>query len=247
MLDTQYLLDNLPKCFKSTARDYVAISNMRISKHANVDNFLKGLKNKIYENFQFHFEIACPIYLDTLPEKEDHEYIAISLQDFDNIKKGLGFFGALIIYRNDKYKLSVLYLPITFEKIVLKNERFYSYDAEGKAFNCSPKKRKCKNLGLDQYTPNLPNLIKNLNIPHDQVYILGSKIYILFLLLQNKIDLVFFESKDPIMDKFLIHLSENIQYQETGGILTLKLQNNSAVIKLKDNNYIVNLSINSNT
>ncbi len=221
MLEIQYLLDTIHKCFKYVPRDIAEMAKMRLSLHSRRDDFLEKFKKKIYDNFVYNFP-ECEIYVDELPSVENDQYIAISLADSDSMQNGSEFFGAVILYRNMEYKLSMLYLPLTSDKILLRNGRIYSYDVEGRAFNIMPKKRTGKILATNNYNVSLQKIVSDLDIPENQVFILGSKIYSLFWLFKNKVDIICFKVQDPILQVFLDHFAENLSYQDTGGLLALK-------------------------
>lgn len=210
MLNTEYLIKNITKCFKNVSKDIINAVKLRQSREFNFNNFIDQLKNKVKSNFEFYFQDACKIYFDSIPSKSDHEYIAVSLDDLDNLQNGLNMFGFIILYRNLNFKLSIIYTPEQQDKIIIKNENFYKEDFSENLQIIKINKRHKKILAITYISEKTIELAKKLEINFHDILALRSQSYILYLLILGKVDLVYFNTKNLIMHSFLEHMLQNL-------------------------------------
>ncbi|MFO1129895.1 MAG: hypothetical protein U1E31_00750 [Rickettsiales bacterium] len=249
MLNTEFLIKNINKCFKNVPRDILQAVKLRQAKEFNFDNFILQLKNKVKSNFEFYFKDICKVYFDEVPNILDHEYIAISLSESDlkNLENGLDLFGFVILYRNFNYKLSIIYIPSNQEKIIIKNENFYKEDISENLHIIKINKRNRKTLAVDTFSDKIKILIEKLAINQEDVLILRSQIYSLFLLMQGKIDIVYFNTNNSIIHAFLEHMLQNLVNKVNNLDIALIKQSKSEqdwISAYENGDYIINFSNN---
>jgi len=238
MINFEYLLQAVNKCFKYAHRDALEMIKLRSSHSTRLEEFSNKSRNKIINLIDQELRPLCEdIYFDEIP-LDKKEYISISFEEFGLFSKGLSNFGICLIYRNLNKKYSFIYIPEVHAKIILKDENIYKEDITGKLELIKIKSRPRNLVGLCNLTSDIDQIIDKLNLDKDKILILGSKLYILFCLIEGHLDIVYFRSHNQILSEVIKHLDEIIDFKAPLNPLTF---NPKKYILNKDQNNKVSI------